>query len=87
MNVLNEVLRYTKTNISPLEMISIADKAIKIKDTDLDQVEFPFEEVFFAEEEVFVFLFLDPGGRPGPLFFSAIVLSFLNVVNYARNNP
>ena len=44
MDVLNEVLRYTKTNISPLEMISIADKAIKIKDTDLDQVEFPFEE-------------------------------------------
>ena len=44
MDELNEVLRYTKTNTSPLEMISIANKAIKIKDTDLDQVEFPFEE-------------------------------------------
>ena len=44
MDVLNEVLRYTKTNMSPLEIVSIANKAIKIKDTDLDQVEFPFEE-------------------------------------------
>ena len=44
MNVLNEVLRYTKTNMSPLEIISIANKAIKIKDTNFDQVEFPFEE-------------------------------------------
>lgn len=44
VDILNEVLRYTKTNMSPLEIISIANKAIKIKDTDFDQVEFPFEE-------------------------------------------
>ena len=44
MDILNEVLRYTKTNMSPLEIVSIANKAIKIKDTDFDQVEFPFEE-------------------------------------------
>ena len=44
MDIANEVLRYTKTNMSPLEIISIANKAIKIKDTDFDQVEFPFEE-------------------------------------------
>ncbi len=44
MDILNEVLRYTKTNMSPIEIVSIANKAIKIKDTDLDQVEFPFEE-------------------------------------------
>ena len=49
MDELNEVLRYTKTNTSPLEMISIANKAIKIKDTDLDQVEFPFEEARTGE--------------------------------------
>lgn len=49
MTVLNEVLRYTKTNMSPLEIVSIANKAIKIKDTDLDQVEFPFEEARTGE--------------------------------------
>ena len=30
--------------MAPLEIVSIANKAIKIKDTDFDQVEFPFEE-------------------------------------------
>ena len=49
MTVLNEVLRYTKTNMSPLEIVSIANKSIKIKDTDLDQVEFPFEEARTGE--------------------------------------
>ena len=44
MDIANEVLRYTKTNMAPLEIVSIANKAIKIKDTDFDQVEFPFEE-------------------------------------------
>lgn len=44
MSVLNEVLRYTKTNMLPLEIVSIANKAIKINDTEFDQVEFPFEE-------------------------------------------
>lgn len=44
MSVLNEVLRYTKTNMSPLEIVSIANKAIKINDTEFDQVEFPFKE-------------------------------------------
>ena len=44
MNIANEVLRYTKTNMSPIEIVSIANKAINIKDTDIDQVEFPFEE-------------------------------------------
>lgn len=44
MEIANEVLRYTKTNMAPLEIVSIANKAIKIKDTDFDQVEFPFEE-------------------------------------------
>ena len=44
MNILNEVFKYTKANMSPIEIISIANKAIKIKDTDFDQVEFPFEE-------------------------------------------
>ncbi|WP_290459938.1 LCP family protein [Romboutsia ilealis] len=44
MSVLNEVLRYTKTNMLPLEIVSIANKAIKINDTEFEQVEFPFEE-------------------------------------------
>lgn len=44
MSVLNEVLRYTKTNMLPLEIVSIANKAIKINDTEFDQVEFPFKE-------------------------------------------
>ena len=44
MDIANEVLRYTKTNMATLEIVSIANKAIKIKDTDFDQVEFPFEE-------------------------------------------
>ena len=44
MDILNEVLRYTKTNMTPIEIVAIANKAIKIKDTDFDQVEFPFEE-------------------------------------------
>ena len=44
IEIANEVLRYTKTNMAPLEIVSIANKAIKIKDTDFDQVEFPFEE-------------------------------------------
>ena len=44
MDILNEVLRYTKTNMSPVEIVSIANKAIKINDTDFDQVEFPFKE-------------------------------------------
>jgi len=44
MDILNEVLRYTETNMSPVEIVSIANKAIKIKDTDFDQVEFPFKE-------------------------------------------
>ncbi len=44
MDISKEVLRYTKTNMAPLEIVSIENKAIKIKDTDFDQVEFPFEE-------------------------------------------
>ena len=44
MSVLNEVLRYTKTNMLPLEIVSIANKAIKRNDTEFDQVEFPFKE-------------------------------------------
>jgi len=44
MDILNEVLRYTETNMTPLEIVSIGNKAIKINDTDFDQVEFPFEE-------------------------------------------
>lgn len=44
MSALNEVLRYTKTNMLPLEIVSIANKAIKINDTEFDQVEFPFKE-------------------------------------------
>lgn len=44
MNIANEVFRYTKANMSPLEIISITNKAIKIKAFDIEQVEFPFEE-------------------------------------------
>lgn len=44
MDIANEVLIYTKTNMSPLEIISIVNKVIQIKDYDIEQVEFPFEE-------------------------------------------
>ena len=43
MDVGNAILEHTKTNISPTEIISLANKVIKIKDSNFDQMEFPLE--------------------------------------------
>lgn len=43
MDVATNVIKYTKTNITPMEVLSLATKVIKINDTDFDQVEFPYE--------------------------------------------
>ncbi|MDU4936227.1 MAG: LCP family protein, partial [Peptostreptococcaceae bacterium] len=45
-NILNvgiELLSYTKTNISPLEAMDLANTLIKINDREFDQMEFPLE--------------------------------------------
>lgn len=39
----NTLLRYTKTNVSPMELVGLVNKAIQINDRDFEQVEFPFE--------------------------------------------
>lgn len=39
----NNILRYTKTNITPMELVGLVNKAIKINDKDFKQIEFPFE--------------------------------------------
>ncbi len=44
LEIANELLRYTKTNISPIEIISIANTVTKINDSSIEQIEFPFEE-------------------------------------------
>ncbi len=37
------ILSYTKTNISPMEILSLGGKVIEIRDVDFDQMEFPLE--------------------------------------------
>lgn len=44
MDVGNSILAYTKTNMSPMEIFGLANKVIKINDSDFDQMEFPLEE-------------------------------------------
>lgn len=39
----NNLLRYTKTNITPMELVGLVNKAIQINDRDFEQIEFPFE--------------------------------------------
>ncbi|SCH19204.1 LCP family protein [Romboutsia sp. 1001713B170207_170306_H8] len=43
LDIANTLFRYTKTNMTPMEIISVGTQAIKIKDTDFDQLEFPLE--------------------------------------------
>lgn len=43
MDVGNSILEYTKTNVSPMEIVSLANKVIKTKNTKFDQMEFPLE--------------------------------------------
>ena len=37
------ILEHTKTNVSPMEIVSLANKVIKTKNTKFDQMEFPLE--------------------------------------------
>ncbi|MGL5348599.1 MAG: LCP family protein [Peptostreptococcaceae bacterium] len=39
----NELLRYVKTNVTPMELIGLANKVIKVNDTEFEQIEFPLE--------------------------------------------
>ena len=43
LDVTSNILNYTKTNISPTEVMSLVNKVIKISDSDFDQMEFPLE--------------------------------------------
>ncbi|HSQ87553.1 LCP family protein [Romboutsia sp.] len=43
IDVGNNILAYTKTNMSPIEIFGLAKKVIKINDSDFDQMEFPLE--------------------------------------------
>ncbi|MGL6106158.1 LCP family protein [Romboutsia sp.] len=43
MEVGNSILAHTNTNISPMEIIGLANKVVKIRDNDFDQMEFPLE--------------------------------------------
>lgn len=43
LDIVNTLFRYTKTNITPMEIISIANQAIKINDKQFDEIEFPLE--------------------------------------------
>ncbi|RDY27478.1 LytR family transcriptional regulator [Romboutsia weinsteinii] len=43
IGVSGDVMQYTKTNLSPLDMLDLANKVMKINDKDIDQVEFPYE--------------------------------------------
>lgn len=43
LDIANTLFRYTKTNMTPMEIIGIATQAFNIKDTDFDQMEFPLE--------------------------------------------
>ena len=41
--MVNTLFAYTKTNMTPMEIIGLATNAIKINDKDFDQLEFPLE--------------------------------------------
>jgi len=43
LNMINTLFGYTKTNMTPMEIISLSTQAIKINDKDFDQLEFPLE--------------------------------------------
>lgn len=43
LDLVNNVLKYTKTNMNPLDIVGLVNKAIKIKAQDFDQMEFPLE--------------------------------------------
>lgn len=43
LNMVNTLFAYTKTNMTPMEIIGLATNAIKINDKDFDQLEFPLE--------------------------------------------
>ncbi|MGL5749816.1 MAG: LCP family protein [Paraclostridium sp.] len=43
MDVGNSILQHTKTNVSPMEIVGLANKVLKIQNTDFDQMEFPLE--------------------------------------------
>ncbi|WP_195939318.1 LCP family protein [Romboutsia sp. 1001713B170131_170501_G6] len=43
MEVANDIIGYTKTNLTPMEIMSIATKVIKINDDKFEQMEFPLE--------------------------------------------
>ena len=43
LDIANTLFRYTKTNITPMEIIDIATQAIKINDRQFDEMEFPLE--------------------------------------------
>ena len=43
LDIANTLLRYTKTNITPIEIISISNQAIKTSDKEFDELEFPLE--------------------------------------------
>ena len=43
LDIANTLFRYTKTNMTPMEIINIATKAVKINDKEFDQMEFPLE--------------------------------------------
>lgn len=43
LDIANTLFRYTKTNMTPMEIISIATEAVKINDKDFDEMEFPLE--------------------------------------------
>lgn len=43
LDIANTLLRYTKTNMTPMEIISISNQALKTGDKAFDELEFPLE--------------------------------------------
>lgn len=43
LDIANTLLRYTKTNMTPMEIISISNQALKTGDKTFDELEFPLE--------------------------------------------
>ncbi len=43
LDIANNLLRYTKTNMTPMEIISISNQALKTGDKTFDELEFPLE--------------------------------------------
>lgn len=43
LDISNTLLRYTKTNMTPIDIISISNQALKTGDKEFDELEFPLE--------------------------------------------